>query len=342
MAKLGNIYNIPFGRAGMVTHQNRWLTQAGDLSIAQNVTFENDMLQKEPAAAHYDTTGLAVEAPNGTFSGATDSTCAAIWLPASASTAFGTVLANTVISTTSPWVASCNGSAVAGSLVVVAVGQRINKTDNPILTGMTDSEGNTYTRQKTTVGSGAIDSDIEIWTSILTNPLHNVLDSFMLTFTTATADDRALVIASYSLVSSGTTEATATSALDNVAVFSSASNTYAGRSYPGLLLAAVHWPKINTTTATWLGGFTQNAAASSVSLLSQISLASKLVVFSTAIVAQFDWKADGPLGGGGGGGSVSTTTNSTIVTGAGTSFLTDFVPGDEIQGGGETQLVNHV
>ena len=338
MAKQGSVYTIPLGARGMVTHLNRWLTTAGDLSLAQNVTFENDMVQKEPAAAHYDTVGLAIESPNGTFSGLTDSTFGAIWLPASASTTFSSV-AFTVASTTSPWTVSVIGTAPAGRLVAVAVGQRINNTDTPILTSLTDSKGNTYARQKQTVGSASVSSNVEIWTSILTTQLTSGVDTLTLTFTTATADDRAVVATTYTGVTGATTEAVAAAAFDNVAVFSSSSNPYVGRSYPALLIAFVHWPQTSATTATWAGGFTQNAIASSGVITSQLSVASKLVVFSTAIVAQIDWKADAastPAG------TVTTTNNSNIVTGAGTSFSSVFVPGDEIVAGGETEIVDHV
>src|SRR5215475_3284222 len=118
MAKQAAVYTIPFGARGMVAHPNRWLTQAGDLAIAENVTFENDMLQKEPAAAHYDTTGIAVEAAYGTFSGATDSTSADLWLPATAAAAFDHVVVNSVATTTSPWTLTLSGTAPAGSLLV--------------------------------------------------------------------------------------------------------------------------------------------------------------------------------------------------------------------------------
>src|SRR5262249_21961189 len=285
MAKQGAVYTIPLGQRGMVTHLNRWLTTAGDLSVAQNVTFENDMVQKEPAAAHYDTTGLAIESPNGTFSGATDSTFAAIWLPMSASTTTATNIANLANNIASPVALTPLTGVAAGRLLAVAGGQRINKTDSPICTSVTDDAGNTYARQKQTAGSGAIDSNVEIWTSIVTNPL-TVANLITLTFTTASADDRAITICSYTNVSSGTTEAVAAAAFDNVATFSSASNPYVGRSFPALLLATVHWPKINTTTATWLAGFTQNGIGSGPTFQTQTSLASKVVVFSTAIVAQ--------------------------------------------------------
>src|SRR5215813_3573214 len=171
MAKQGNVYTIPLGARGMVTHLNRWLTTAGDLSFAQNVTFENDMVQKEPAAAHYDTVGLAIEAPNGTFSANSDSTFAALWLPAQISAAIVNQIASTVVSSTSPMTVAITATCAVGSLVILAVGQRINKTDFPILTALTDSKGNTYTRQKTTGGSATIDSDVELWTSILTTQL---------------------------------------------------------------------------------------------------------------------------------------------------------------------------
>src|SRR5262249_49910864 len=188
--------------------------------------------------------------------------------------------------------------------------------DSPILTSLVDSKGNTYTRQGQTAGSANIDSNIEIWTSILTTQITNGVDTLTLTFTTATGDDRAVVATRYSGVAGATSEAGAAAAFDNVAVFSSASNAYAGRSYPAILVAGVHWPQTSAVTATWLAGFTQNAAASNGAISSQLSVASKLVVFSTAIVAQIDWTADtqtSPAG------TLSTTTNSNIVTGAGTS-----------------------
>src|SRR5262249_58828558 len=146
MPKQGAVYNIPFGNSGMVAHPNRWLTKAGDLALAQNCTFENDMLQKEPAAAHYDTIGIAVESPNGTFSGATDSTFLALWLPATTSAVFGSQLASFAISTTSPATVPIASNVPIGTLMVVAVGQRINKTDVPLMTSVTDTKGNTYTR----------------------------------------------------------------------------------------------------------------------------------------------------------------------------------------------------
>src|SRR5262249_7213915 len=163
-------------------------------------------------------------------------------------------------------------------------------------------------------------------------------DSFTLTFTTASSDGRAACAASYTLVSSTTSEATTASSLDAQNVFGSSVNAYVGRSYPALLVAAVHWQNLASSPAVWQGGFTQNASATGGGVSTQISLASKLVVFSTAIVAQIDWKADAQSSPAG---TVSTTNNSNIVTGAGTT-LSVFFPGDEIIAGGETQIVDHV
>src|SRR5215468_400269 len=212
MAKGAKVYTVPFGASGMVAHPNRWLTKAGDLAIAQNVTFENDMLQKEPAAAHYDTTGIAIESPNGTFSASSDSTFAALWLPALSTAAFDAVQATAALSTTSPATLHFATNLAAGMLVVVVVGQRINKTDVPLMKKVTDVRGNVYVRQKQTGGSASIDSTVEIWTSIVTVPI-TAGDGISFIFTTATADDRAFIVASYTGVTSGTTEAVAAAAL---------------------------------------------------------------------------------------------------------------------------------
>jgi hypothetical protein len=336
---LGEIYRLAFGNAGMVAHPNRWLSQPEELVVAQNVTFENDFVQKEAAAADYDSIGIATEAPRGTFTGGSpDSTMAAIWLPAAATSVWGGQHASLVASTTSPWTVPVTNAAVVGRLLVLAVGQALHQLDSPILTSLTDTRGNTYIRQMTAPGNTfGVNSDVEIWTTVLTTGL-TTSDSFTLTFTTAAADDRAACAASYTLVQGVPTEATAASALNGQATFSSATNTYIGRSYPAMLLAAVHWNMPSAVTAQWLGGFTQNASASSASISSQISLASKLVVFSTGIIAQIDWNPEVFVTGAG---TVTTTSGSTSVVGVGTSFFS-FAPGDELVVAGETHIIDSV
>ena len=59
---VGEIFEIPFGQSGMLAHENRWLAKSTELAIAENVTFENDVLQKDPAVTVYDPIGVDVQA----------------------------------------------------------------------------------------------------------------------------------------------------------------------------------------------------------------------------------------------------------------------------------------
>src|SRR5262245_22337303 len=252
MPKQAAVYTIPFGQRGMVAHPNRWLTQAGDLAIAENVTFENDMLEKEPAAAHYDTTGLAIESPYGTFSAATDSSMAGVWWPASSTAAFGASLASATANTASPWTVACGTSAAIGVVVVVAVGSSFGTTQ-PLATAVTDTKGNLYTRRLTLPGTASISANVELWTAVLTTGLTNT-DTFTITVASAPAHDRSMVAASYTGVTTPTSEANVVAGIDGQALFSSATNTYVGRSYPALLVAAVSWLNSASTPAVWQGG----------------------------------------------------------------------------------------
>jgi hypothetical protein len=345
---LGEIYRLAFGNAGMVAHPNRWLTQPEELVLAQNVTFENDLVQKESAAAEYDAAGIgiATESPYGTFGGNTDSAMYAIWLPASSTVSFLGVLATGNQYTGAGWVLATTGAASVGDLVVLAFGQSQYSSDIPLLTAVQDNRGNIYKRLGEAPAIPGMTAAVELWGSILTTALI-VGDHFALYFKTTASDYRTLVAARFRGVRAVTTadlvsDANVSAQGINTATFSSVTNTYLGANFPALCLAAVEW--LNPVqTPTWQGGFTQraiaNLGAGPPTVFANVSLASRVVFSTVGIVAQYDWKADvksTPAG------TITVVLNSNVVTGAGTSFTTVFVPGDEIIASGETEIVDHI
>src|SRR5262249_23904936 len=177
MAQIGNPIIYHLGRQGMIAHQNSWLSSNEELLVAENACFENDYVQKEPAAPEYDSIGVAVEGPAGTLSTASDLVLQAIWLQASQSTALVTTVFTGVASQTSPWTFTVTGTATAGNCAILAVGQTNASTDNPVATSVTDSKGNTRTRLITRPGSGSINADIDLWGAILTATLTTAVDT---------------------------------------------------------------------------------------------------------------------------------------------------------------------
>jgi len=340
VAQIGSPVVYHLGQQGMIAHPNSWLSSNEELLVAENCCFENDLVQKEPAAPEYDIIGIATEGPSGTLSGTADNVMLAKWLPATSAVALLGTIFTGVANQTSPWTVTITGSASPGNLLVLGVGQTNNPTDSPVATAVTDSKGNTWTRLGTSVGSGSINADLDLWVSLLTATMTSGVDTITVTFTTAASDARALNVTAFSGVTSTASQTTASGSGDTTTAFGATPfPAYVGTSYPALLIAGLEFNKINTTTPTWTGGFTEAARASSGAVASQLSVAYKVVPFSPAIVAQWDFKADqesSPAG------TVSTTANSNTVTGAGTSFTTVYVPGDEIQAGGEVQVVDNV
>src|SRR5215475_8582402 len=293
MPQNGSRYLLQFGRQGMVAHQNRWLAGPDELAVAENTCFENDLVQKEPAAPEYDLIGVAVEGPAGTLSTASDLTMQALWLQASSTTALVNTVFTGVLSQASPWTFTLTATATAGNLALLAIGQTNNPTDNPIATSVVDAKGNIWTKLMTRPGSVSINAAVELWASVLTTTLTSGVDTITVTFTTAAADNRAANVTTYSGVTSVTNRASAAAALDTASAFGvTPTPGYTASAYPALLLAGLEFNKINTTTPTWTGGFTEAARASSASVASQLSVAWKLAAFAPSIVAQIDYKAD--------------------------------------------------
>src|SRR5215471_15481539 len=295
MPQNGSRYLLQFGRQGMVAHQNRWLAGPDELAIAENTCFENDQVQKEPAAPEYDGVGLALYGPTLSLSAASDVTVRMLWFPGSPPVAVVGSVVTAVATTTSPWVVTVTTSAAAGQFLVLAIGQTTNVTTSPEVTSITDSKGNVWTKAgTTTLGSASINSITEVWVSLLTVGLTGGADTLTVTFAAAGSDNRALAVAAYSGVTATTVEAQGGASGDNVTSVISTTPFagFSGTTYPALLIAATHFNKINTTTPAGTG---------------------------------------------------TTTAGSNAVTGSGlTTFLSDFVPGDELVAGGEVHIVDTV
>src|SRR5215813_12530027 len=260
MPQLGKNYLMQFGKQGMIAHPNSWLSSPDEVVVAENACFENDLLQKEPAAPEYDTTGVAVEGPSGTLSSAADIVQVGRWFPAATSVAVVGTLFTGVASQTSPWTFTLTGNASAGQFVALSIGQTLNPTDNPVATAVSDSKGNTWVRAGHQSGSGTVTGDIDLWVSLLTTGLTSGVDTFTITFTTAGADNRTAVAVAYNGVTSTTSQASADNALDTSSAWGP--NPYpgfVGTSYPAYLIAAIEFPRINTVTPTWTGGFAETA-----------------------------------------------------------------------------------
>lgn len=331
----GEIYTLQFAKSGMVAHQNRWLSSAAELAIAENVSFEEDLLRKDVAAANYNPNdNIKTETPSGTISSSQNWAEAAIWLPASVTSIVGIPLKK-VQTTTSPWTITITTTAAAGLCAVLVVSQLTFSTDNPTCTSITDSKGNVWQRQVTRPGAFV---SVEMWTSILTATLTGGVDTITLTFTHAGSASRAMNINTFSGVLTGTTEVTATGGSGPSTSFQlDPPAAYEGFSYPALAVAGLGMSGVDSVGVTWTNPWNVSPSVSADPVIAvQANMSSRVIPFAHSIMAQYDWKADEPSTPAG---TASTTPGSTTVTGVGTSFTTAFLPGDEIVMGGETQVV---
>src|SRR5215475_4686104 len=333
MPQNGSRYLLQFGRQGMVAHQNRWLAGPDELALAENVCFDNDLVQKEPAAPEYDQVGAVKELPAATWSGASDVTMAAVWFAASSSATFlGALVGVSAAAQASPWTVTVSATAAVGDLVVVSAAQQSNPTDNPLLTSLVDSKGNTYTRLKTQLGGAPIFAEVELWASVLTTGLTNAVDTLTLTFTHAGADARAVSAGRYSGVTSVTSQASDGAKVDNATSLRGAG--YLGTTYPALLVATVGFGISNT--ATWGGGFGRDTSVTGAG--AGVSLASKLALAAPGLVAQYDWNAAKVTTVVGTGSAVAGSNFAQSVSGAWPTFQA----GDKIIIGSETHVVRDV
>jgi hypothetical protein len=337
MALEADSYPIIFGRAGMVAHVNRFLAQPHELLLAENVTFENDLVQKDHASHYYDPDALPPESATGTWapSVAWGGVLTGLAAPISPPASLGTVAS---VSVTSP--ADLIEAPVLlslptpGSTFVLMAIARAAAGELP--TAVTDTRGNPYQLLGARVGVGA-EPSVALWGTQLVAPLVPGTDRLTLTLPSITEVPLLLHGTAYPLpapraqrsVTAGGTGTSVTVGPMGLLV------------YPVLLITALAG---NTHAAaasfTWTGGSAEESRNDGIAGALQLRLGRKHVPFAPpAIVAQADWEAGAestPAG------TVATTAALDTVTGTGTSFLTTFVPGDLITVGTEMQRVKAV
>ena len=176
MPQSGTPYIIPLGAAGMVPQQNRWLAQPGQMTLAENVTLENDLLQLEPASAYYNVGGFGARplewlVIEGKFVDPTiQSRGCVVWCqargPVQAETT--SILAATA---TAPqtWTVANVGAVPAGAAHVIAV-SRDRQASSSVATAITDSAGNIY-RLLADSGVAANLHRVQLWAAFLTTAL---------------------------------------------------------------------------------------------------------------------------------------------------------------------------
>jgi hypothetical protein len=337
MALEADSYPIIFGRAGMVAHLNRFLAQPHELLLAENVTFENDLVQKDHASQYYDPEAAAPQTATGTWGTSVAWGGVLTGLPAAmaAPTRLGTVTTLTVASPGAEVVAPITLSlATPGSTFVLLAITRAAGDELP--TAIRDTKGNPYQQLGVRVGSGA-EPSVALWGTQLMAALAAGTDQ--LTLTLPSVKDVPLLLhgTAYPLA--------ATQARQGTVAGGSGTSVTIGPlgllSYPVLLITALAAnTDAATATFTWTGGAAEDSRNDGIASVLQLRLGVKHVQFGPpAIVAQADWDAGAeqtPAG------TVATTAASATVTGTGTSFLTTFVPGDLITIGTEMQRVQAI
>lgn len=344
----GEIYPITFGVSGMMAHENRWLAKATELIDAANVTFENDVLQKDTAVQVYDPIGVdapawtmtATSTAAGNWEGGVTISTALLALPQTP------VLIKNIVVTgqASPWTFTVAGTALVPSTVVISLwAASIN------VPTITDSKGNTYTEvvglNATNAPSDPAGTAYMQFDGQISTQLTNGVDTITLTWTGGAANIW-LIAASYPTIPVGWAER-ATANPTSTTAFSCPKSSPApfvadikAFSYPLWGVGGTFLDQDTATaTITATNGYTIEATANRVGF-GQLVQMYKPLGNSAAILGQFDWNSQ--FNAGAIAGTVTVTQGVTTVLGAGTSFTTTFNQNDEIIVGGETQSVNTV
>jgi len=327
----GEIYPISFGSSGMIAHENRWLAQRTELVLADNVTFENDVLQKDPAISVYDPIGVDAQ-----FYRMTASSTASAPYEAGCALMFGFTGTPTLIKNivspgqTSPWTFTVAATAPASSVMILSV--YAPSVDVPVIT---DSKGNLYVYQ---VGFGLTGAPSDPaatayfqYIGNITTQLTNGVDTITLTFTNGPGN---FLLIATTYPTTGATSAIATASATSTTITCPANSPapFVGLTnclYPMIGVGAVFFGA-DTATATVTGTlkWTKFATANRVGVGQLCQLYTSVLITRPSIVAQYDWNAQ--FNAGAVAGTVTVTQNVTTVQGAGTSFLTDFSVNDEI------------
>lgn len=355
MAYDGLVTELPAGLAGMVNHDNRLLTQRQELLEAEGVVFEDNLIRREPGAVLYDGTGGFVNRP--AFPGDIAASDAGhsfkalmVTYKALAGAAHVKNLdtnedSQTFVTSIALVLTVPAGGVPINNRVIVTAAVSDDFAPTTVIT-VTDTRGNTYTRDAERGGSGRT----EIHSSSLTTALF-AADSITVTYTNLTSNaiptNVAAVAEEFTLIfttaAQDQTASTATKLNDTGA-------TYSFRAGPVGVLAQVVEVLYGgvgvliddvdgTPTIISSGGWQQlqNERSTALSSSSDVAIQSafRLVVTGGTAIALTAWRSqDNPASLG----TVTAVSTSAVLLGSGTTF-TDYAPGDFIVVQGERRRI---
>jgi hypothetical protein len=344
----------------MVPQPNRWRAQAGEMSLAENVVLENDLLQKEPATSYYNVSGptnstgpagplefLSIDGQLVNQGGPVTHAGVAVWLPCTAGVAAqeATTTLGAIASVGATWTLPAlvlpGGSVASGAHTVTL--SRSGTAGTALATGVTDSAGNVYTLladTQTTYSGSPPAWRVQLWGALLTKPLPT---GATVTVTLgATGMHVAAIGRWYASVSSLAPIANPVLSCPATApyTFSTYNTTANGpefvkpHHYPIRGIAAVVTdddnasPPLRVSKQLWSITTTPygNAAAQLLGAMSLFSAGS-----AQGIIGQIEWNS---LAQSTTSGTVTMAAGSRNVNGTGTAFLTEYRPGDQITVGG--------
>jgi hypothetical protein len=338
----GTPYLIPLGSHGMVAHPNRWLAKPGELTLAQNVVLENDMLQTDPTSRYYH-----IEAGGGTameplFVALTWSAGvgvgAAAWIQAGLTSIIntGTTLHTGSTAPTGTWVVTVTGGIAAGATHAITLTREAGANG---ITAITDSKGNVYTQLIESADTNAMRA--AVWVGVITTPLVAGVDTLTLTVTDGTADWNIIGVGYTGLVNPTVPVYTAQG--NHLLIGLTNGSVPRVHKYPLFGIAAVAVDNVAGNLVT-SGGWTQ--ADESTTAAHHSYQLNRTFLSLTPILAQIEWDAqsnapaDDPATAFSG--TASVTRGSKIVTGTLTDFVNELRIGDRIIIDGETEIIAHI
>lgn len=322
---------------GMRPHESRWLGTVDELAVAENLVFEHDLIQKDPAAIIYDPEGADTIQHSATLSaGPIWASGVSVLVARVPGTFFGASLATaSAAAPANPWIVTAGLATLAGATIVLALARR--DLAMPIASGIVDSAGNVYARLSDVAPpppGPAGGPGCELWASVLqtTLPLGGTWSITL----TAPAANVAVVAAGYGNLSS-------LARIDAVSlpIAQPAADTLQWRlthakTYPLIDLSVACWED-DTVTITWHNGYTQRDQATLGGAIPlRVALADANYIQSRAIVAQLDYQSTAQQARAG---TVTVWTGVQVVIGNLTTFLDDLEVGDLITASGEQHRV---
>lgn len=346
----GQVTELPCGRAGMVNHENRLLSDPLQLLTAEGVSYEDDHVQRERGAAAYDTAGLSTPIQyTATLSTAQDWDAYLFsFVPNGGTPAWtrsvGTASANTTGPSAAPLIVVPGVATPVGATLWLTVA--CSNFFSGMAVSVADTAGNTWVPVSTSTSTPIWDATFFFRCDVTTLMPAGTIVSVAITGLTpdplgmtaaVTLDEFAnLGAADLSLFPSinpslgrGTTTAVSTRVTSTPLV-----------ALPELLYGIVVSYNEPATTVTPAGGFTARSDISPTTGVNDVRIATATRVDATLpiIVGQYDWISDAvttPAG------TITTTAGSQAITGVGTTF-TDHAPGDQIIVAGESHLIETI